>query len=137
MKHHTMHKLAKFASGLIAADFLILVWLATNNMLPVTLVGITITQSMVFPALVFDAVLFFILVHYGWRIRRMPILHERKYLLFAGSIFGIVAVLHFARIFTGSALIVFSWTVPMWLSWVGVAITAYLSYMSFRLISHK
>lgn len=133
MHHKTLHEIAKFGAGLIAADFLTIVWMANAGLFPIDFLGRTFTADIVLPAMVFDAALFLILVHYGWHIGKIPALRERTYLLFAGIVFGIVAVAHLMRVFLGVDLVIMDWSVPLWLSWVGTAVTAYLSYMSLRL----
>ena len=133
MRHQHLHELAKFASGLVAADFLIGVWFWSQGMLPVSFFGIAVTQDAVLPWLIFDAALFIILIHYGWHVGKTPLMRERTYLLAAGTVFGIVALAHLLRVFTATDLVIAGWTVPLWLSWIGTAATAYLSYMSFRL----
>ncbi len=104
-----------------------------NNVLPRSFMGVHLTSDMVLPTLIFDVALFIILVHYGWHIGKTPVLRERTFLMTAGVVFGVVAVGHLMRVFFGADLNVFGWDVPMWLSWIGTAITAYLSYMSFHL----
>jgi hypothetical protein len=133
MKRGTLHDLSKFAAGLVAADFFSLWWFAAHNGVPVSFMGMTFTSSMVVPGLVFDAVLFLLLVHYGWRIGKTPHLQSRTFFLVAGVIFGVVALAHLMRVFLNADVIVLGWDVPLWLSWVGTAAAAYLSYMSFHL----
>lgn len=125
--------MAKFCSGLVAGDFLVGLWLWSGGFLPITFMGITFTDAMVAPWLVFDAALFIILVHYGWHMGKTPRLRERTYLLSAGTVFGLVAVAHLARIFAGVDITIAGWELPFWLSWIGTGATAYLSYMSFHL----
>ncbi len=133
MNHHTLREIAKFASGLVVGDFLAGVWLWSNNLLPVNFMGVTVNDGTLAPWLVFDAALFIIFVHYGWRLGKTPVLKERTFLLAAGVVFGVVAVAHIIRIFLGADLVIFGWAVPLWLSWIGTAASAYLSYMSFHL----
>ncbi|MGH7141155.1 MAG: hypothetical protein ACREGH_00780 [Minisyncoccia bacterium] len=133
MRHQTLREIAKFASGLVAADFLCGIWFWGAGMLPVPFMGTTITAGMVGPWLIFDVVLFLFLVHYGWHTGKIPNLRERTYTLVAGILFTIVALAHFIRIFTGAEFSIFGWTVPLWLSWIGVIVTTYLAYMSFHL----
>lgn len=128
-----MEDLAKFAAGLVAADFLATLWFASAGLFPVEFFGHVITEDIVVPTLVFDAALFLVLVHYGWNVGKIPALRERSYLMLAGLVFGAVAVFHLYRIFTGTDLTIGEWMAPVWLSWFGVAVTTYLSYMSFRL----
>jgi hypothetical protein len=133
MKKNNLHELAKLASGLVLGDFLAHVWLATHHGFPVDFLGMTFTQSMVAPTLVFDAALFIILVHYAWHIGKTPFLRERTYLVAAGVLFGVVAAAHLIRAFTNADLVIAGYDIPVWLSWIGTAATAYLSYMSFHL----
>ncbi len=95
--------------------------------------GVAIDNTTVAPWLVFDAALVLILVHYGWHMGKTPLLRERSYLMIAGGIFGVIAVAHLIRVFTGVDIEIMGWFVPLWISWIGTAAAAYLSYMSFRL----
>lgn len=133
MKHRTLHDLAKFGAGLVLGDFLALVWFATHGVFPIDFLGLTFTEEIIWPALVFDAALFLALVHYGWHVGKIPALRERTYLLVAGTVFGVVAAAHLLRVFVGVDVAIAGWAVPLWLSWVGTAVTAYLSYASLRL----
>lgn len=133
MKHQTLHELAKLGSGLILGDFITLWWLAASHLLPMSFLGMTFTSDAIVPGLIFDAALFIILVHYGWHIGKTPTLRSRAYFLFVGILLGLVALAHLARLFTAASIEIYGWMVPLWLSWIGVAIAAYLSYMSFRL----
>ena len=134
MRHHTLHEVAKFGAGLVLGDFLALWWVSAYNLLPFNFIGINITQGTVPGAMVFDAALFIILIHYGWGIGKMPVVREKAYLKVVGAVFGIVGIIHLARVLTEGNLTVWSWSAPVWLSWFGVVITLYLSYMSFRLV---
>ena len=133
MKHQRLHDLAKFGAGLILGDFICGWWLSSSGLLPVNFLGMNLTQSMILPWMIFDASVFIILVHYGWHIGRTPALQSRTYFMLAGTVFGIVALAHLVRLFAGTDIVVAGWMVPLWLSWIGTAVAAYLSYMSFRL----
>lgn len=133
MRRQRLHELAKFGSGLVAGDFLGLLWFATQGIFPVSFLGMQFSSDMILPGLVFDAALFIILVHYGWHIGKTPFLRERTYLLIAGVVFGIVAAAHLIRVFTGIDVAIAGWSIPLWLSWIGTAASAYLSYMSVHL----
>ncbi len=132
MNKRSLQEVAKFAAGLVAADLITLVWLAQTNLLPVHFMGVNFGPEMVVPGVVFDLALLLILIHYGWHIGKIPAPREHTYLLVAGSIFSIIALAHLWRIFATGALVLMGWTVPLWLSWFGVIITAYLAYSSFR-----
>ena len=137
MKHQTLHEIAKFASGLVLGDFFCLWWISSQGMLPLNFLGITFTEYMVLPGMIFDAALFVILVYYGWHLGHMPSIRERSFLLIAGTVFGIVALAHLIRVFFGFDLIIGTWEVPLWLSWTATVATAFLSYISFRIASRS
>jgi len=133
MKHKHLHEIAKFASGVIFADFLFTWWVGATGWLPIKQAGVIWDSSMVTPTLIFDAAVFIILVHYAWHLGRTPTLRSKSYFLLVGIILGVVALAHVMRLFTSADLVVMGWTVPLWLSWIGVVVAAYLSYMSFHL----
>ena len=59
----------------------------------------------------------------------------RAYLIFSGTIFGIVAVLHMLRIINGWALVLGPWSAPMWVSWLGTLVPAVLCVWALRFAS--
>ena len=132
MRNHPLQEVAKIAAGLIAADFFWLVWFAQSHLRTANFFGMTVTQDLLLPAMIFDIAVFIILVHYAWNIGKIPVMRERSYVLVAGAIFVIVALAHLWRIFTGADLIIMNWDVPVWLSWFGVAVACYLAYASFH-----
>jgi hypothetical protein len=58
-------------------------------------------------------------------------MNVKLYYKTTATIFLIVAVLHLARIFNGWEAQIGEFMVPMWMSWVAVAIAGYLSYRGF------
>jgi hypothetical protein len=58
---------------------------------------------------------------------------RKAYLLVAASIFSLVGLLHLARIVFGWSVVIGSWSVPMWLSWVGLIVAGALAYFGFSL----
>ena len=133
MEHKFLHEVAKFASGLVVGDFLCGWWLATHNGLPFSFLGMTFTHYIILPWMIFDVALFIILVYYGWHLGRGPVIREKTFLYIVGIIFGVVAIAHLLRVFLGADLIIFEWHAPLWISWIGTAVGAFLSYMSFHL----
>ena len=133
MKNSSLHEIAKFAAGVVAADFLWLLWFSQQHLYSVSFFGMSVTSDMLLPNLIFDIALFIILIHYGWHIGTIPSMRERSYIFVVGCLFAFVAIVHFWRIFTGADLMLGGWDAPVWLSWFGLAVTTYLSYMSFRL----
>lgn len=133
MHHKTLHELAKFGSGLVLGDFIANAWIAHMGYYPIAFLGWTFTSDIVLPTLLFDAALFLILVHYGWNIGKIPALRERTYLMVVGIVFTVVAGAHLLRVFFNADLVIMDWAAPLWLSWIGTVVVAYLAYMSFRL----
>lgn len=125
--------LAKFGAGIIFADFVGAVWIAHLGVLPMEFLGYTVTADVIVPTLIFDAAVFFILVHYGWHVGKLPTLRERSYLIFAGLAFSIIATVHLANVFLSADISIFGWTLPVWLSWLGITLATYLAFMSFHL----
>ena len=132
MSRHTLQEWAKFSSGVIAADFFWLLWFSQMGMFPVQFYGMLLTGDMVLPALIFDIAVFLMLIHYGWNLGKIPRVRERSYLLVAGVIFTIVTLAHLWRLFSSASLVIAGWEVPLWLSWIGVMLAAYLAYSSFH-----
>ena len=60
---------------------------------------------------------------------------EKIYLLISATIFALVALLHFVRLFTHWSFQIGAVTVPLWGSWLGLLVGATLSIWAFRLIS--
>jgi hypothetical protein len=133
MKHHTLRELAKVGVGIFIADILSLLWFTGTGYLPMTILGITWTSQAVLPATVFDLAIIVLLAHYGWNMK-LPIQSptERGLLKLVGFVFLIVALLHLLRLAFGWSLILGTASVPLWVSWLGVIIPAYLSYASFH-----
>jgi hypothetical protein len=61
----------------------------------------------------------------------------KNFALLASVIFAIVALAHLLRLFTGWPIIIDNWTVPMWLSWIGLIVAGGLSYFGFSLVSRS
>jgi hypothetical protein len=58
---------------------------------------------------------------------------QKTFVLLAGIIFAIVAVCHLLRIFMGWPIVIDTWTVPMWLSWIALVVAGGLSYFGLSL----
>ena len=58
---------------------------------------------------------------------------EKTFLTIAAAIFGVVAVVHLVRILMGWSVVIDGWTVPMWVSWVGLIVSGGLSYYGAKL----
>ena len=58
---------------------------------------------------------------------------QKTFLKVTSAIFGLIALLHLARVVWGWPAEIGGWTVPMWLSWVALLVGWYLSYWGFKL----
>jgi hypothetical protein len=58
---------------------------------------------------------------------------EKTFVTIATVIFALVAVLHLLRLVIVWSVIIDTWTVPMWVSWVGLVVAGGLSYYGARL----
>jgi hypothetical protein len=131
--HNMLREIAKVGIGLFIADIFCGLWLYGAGLLPMTLLGVTWTSSYIGPGIVFDLAVILLLAHYAWNTRvplRSP--SEKGLLLIAGGIFLVIALAHLTRLAFGVSILLGDFAVPLWVSWVGVLITAYLSYASFH-----
>ena len=53
---------------------------------------------------------------------------EKTFLMISAAIFGVVAVVHLVRILMDWSVVIDGWTIPMWVSWVGLIVSGGLSY---------
>lgn len=136
MRNSSLHEIAKFAAGVVAADFLWLLWFSQQHLHSIQFFGMSVTSEMLLPNLIFDLAMFIILVHYAWHIGKIPSMRERSYITIAGVVFSLVAIMHLWRVFTGADLMIGEWDAPVWMSWFGVSIATYLAYMSFHLAAN-
>ena len=135
---HFLRELAKFFSGLVVADFLVGVWVMSMKISTVAFLGIVFNSSMITAWMFCDIVLFVLLVHYGWRANIItPSITERSVFKIIGFLLGLVSFVHFLRIAFGVVIMIDSFQVPLWFSWVGLVVTAYLSYASFHFATVK
>lgn len=138
MNHHVVREIAKVAVGLFVADIIVAIWLGSSGFLPLSMFGISWTASSIVPGIVFDLVIILFLAHIAWNTHvpvRVPT--EKGFLTLAGLIFLIVCALHLLRLVFSWNLALGTFEVPLWLSWVGAIVTAYLSYSSLRLALRK
>ena len=56
---------------------------------------------------------------------------QRAFNLAVGTIFLLVAILHALRLLFGWHASIGGWIIPMWVSWVGVALAGFLAYSAF------
>jgi hypothetical protein len=58
---------------------------------------------------------------------------QRNFSLVSAVIFALIALLHAARLLRGWQVTIEGAVVPIWISWIGLVIAAYLAYEGFRL----
>ena len=58
---------------------------------------------------------------------------EKTFATIAAVIFALVALLHLLRLVMGWSVVIDSWTVPIWVSWIGLVVAGGLSYYGARL----
>lgn len=134
MHKRTLRELAKFASGLIAADLLVGIWLSAKHMLPINFFGISFNAHNTAWWVAFDILILILLVHYAWQYEERPRSSgERGFHQLVGTIFALVAILHLSRLIFGWQFILGSWSAPYWLNSLGAVIAGFLSYLSFHL----
>jgi len=62
---------------------------------------------------------------------------QKTFLVAAGVIFALVTLLHLSRITMGWSIVIGSWTVPMWVSWIGLVVAGALSFFGLRLAARN
>ena len=60
-------------------------------------------------------------------------MNQRTYVLISGVIFSGVAVGHLLRLINHFEVVIGPWTIPLWVSWVGLIVAGGLSVWAFRL----
>ena len=58
---------------------------------------------------------------------------QRTFSLVTAALFFLIALLHVVRLVRGWQVTVEGTVVPLWISWIGLAIATYLAYEGFRL----
>jgi len=58
---------------------------------------------------------------------------QRIFSLVTSVLFFLIALLHAIRLLRGWQVIIEGAVVPIWISWMGLAIAAYFAYQGFRL----
>jgi hypothetical protein len=62
---------------------------------------------------------------------------QRTFSLITATLFSVIALLHAVRILRGWQVTIGGGVVPIWVSWIGLVIAAYLAYQGFRLARTK
>ena len=58
---------------------------------------------------------------------------QKTFLTVSGTVFGVMALLHAARVLAGWPAHIGAFNVPMWCSWVGAVLAGFLAFSAFRL----
>ena len=58
---------------------------------------------------------------------------QRTFTLVTAMLFLLIALLHAVRLLRGWQITIEGAVVPLWVSWIGLAITGYLAWQGFRL----
>ncbi len=58
---------------------------------------------------------------------------QRSFLLVSAIVFTLVFLLHVLRLVYGWSATIAGWTVPIWVSWIGVVVSGFLALEGFRL----
>ena len=58
---------------------------------------------------------------------------QRTFSLVTAVLFSLIALLHAVRLLRGWQVMVEGAAIPIWISWIGLAIAAYLAYQGFLL----
>ena len=133
MHKQTLRELAKFLAGLIAGDFLGLLWIYMSGGLPVNFLGIQFDQRAASWGMIFDLMIMALLIHYAWYYKDKPRNSSQQFHWLIGTIFGLVAILHLSRLIFGWQLTIGTWMAPYWLNALGAVVAGILSYTSFHL----
>jgi Mn2+/Fe2+ NRAMP family transporter len=57
---------------------------------------------------------------------------QKTFCMLAGIIFALVALFHLVRIYMDWPVMIADWSVPKWLSWVGLIVAGGLALFGFR-----
>ena len=57
---------------------------------------------------------------------------QKTFSIAAGVIFAVVALFHLVRIYMGWPVMIGDWSVPMWLSWIGLIIAGGLAFFGMQ-----
>jgi len=58
---------------------------------------------------------------------------KNVWLRIAGTIFGVVAIIHLLRIITSVPVLINGWSLPVWVNWMGLVATVFLCIWLWRI----
>jgi hypothetical protein len=62
---------------------------------------------------------------------------QKRFNMVAGAIFAAVALLHALRILMAWPVVIGGWTVPMWVSGIGLVVAGGLTYFALNLVRRR
>ena len=62
---------------------------------------------------------------------------QATWLRIAGSVFGVVAILHLLRILTGIPVLIGDFMLPVWINWAGMLATSFLCFRLWNLSARR
>ena len=60
-------------------------------------------------------------------------MNQKTFIGVTGMVFGIIALLHGLRLVFGWSAVVGAWQIPLWISWLALALSGYLAYTALTL----
>ena len=58
-------------------------------------------------------------------------MNRKSYFFVTAVVFAVIGLLHLLRIVIGWEAVVAGWVVPVWISWVGLVVTAVFAFFGF------
>lgn len=131
-----LREIAKFVAGLVAGDLVAGLWFIAAGAPQQNFLGFAISMQEAWLWVGLDVLILAALIHYAWNPKLLEPHASSKSIFFAlGIITGAVAIVHFLRLVFGWSVVIAGWPAPMWASWIGVFVAAYLSYTSFHFVA--
>lgn len=60
-------------------------------------------------------------------------MQQRSFNISAGVIFATIALLHALRLVYGWSAVINGWAIPLWASWLFLAVAGYLAFLAYQL----
>jgi len=68
----------------------------------------------------------------GAKRKEIRAMDLRTFSVTAGAIFALIALVHLVRIYLGWSIVIDSWSIPIWVSWIGFVVAGGLAYLGLR-----
>jgi hypothetical protein len=66
---------------------------------------------------------------------REIVMDRKTFVFVAGIIFTLVALFHLVRIYMDWPVVIGDWSVPIWVSWLGLVVAGSLAIFALRLVA--